>query len=35
MALNFLDALRDMIKGSSNKKVNLTVKWDGTLNDCC
>ena len=27
-ALNFLDALRDM-QGSSNKKVNLTVKWDG------
>ena len=28
-ALNFLDALRDMLQGSSNKKVNLTVKWDG------
>ena len=34
-ALNFLDALRDMLQGSSNKKVNLTVKWDGAFNDCC
>jgi len=28
-ALNFLDSLRDMLQGSSNKKLNLTVKWDG------
>ena len=28
-ALNFLESLRDMLQGSSNKKVNLTVKWDG------
>ena len=28
-ALNFLQSLRDMLQGSSNKKLNLTVKWDG------
>jgi len=28
-ALNFLESLRDMLQGSSNKKLNLTVKWDG------
>ena len=28
-ALNFLRSVRDMLAGSSNKKVNMTVKWDG------
>ena len=28
-SLNFLEGLRDMLQGSSNKKLNLTVKWDG------
>jgi hypothetical protein len=28
-ALNFLRSVRDMLAGSSRKKVNMTVKWDG------
>ena len=28
-AVNFLVAIRNMLKGSSSKKVNMTVKWDG------
>ena len=28
-AINFLQGLRDMMKGHSNSKVNMTVKWDG------
>jgi len=28
-AINFLKSIRDMLAGSSNKKVNMTVKWDG------
>ena len=28
-ALNFLRSVRDMLAGSSSKKVNMTVKWDG------
>jgi len=28
-ALNFLESLRDMLQGSSNKKLNLPVKGDG------
>ena len=28
-ALNFLRSVRDMLTGSSNAKVNMTVKWDG------
>ena len=28
-AINFLKAVRDMLAGSSGKKVNMTVKWDG------
>ena len=28
-AVNFLVAIRNMLKGSSRKKVNMTVKWDG------
>ena len=28
-AINFLRSLRDMMKGTSKKKVNMTVKWDG------
>ena len=28
-AINFLQGLRDMMKGNSNSKVNMTVKWDG------
>jgi len=28
-AINFLRGLRDMLKGSSKKSVNMTVKWDG------
>ena len=28
-SINFLQSLRDMFAGSSNKKLNVTVKWDG------
>ena len=28
-AINFLVAIRNMLAGSSKKKVNMTVKWDG------
>jgi hypothetical protein len=28
-ALKFLRSVRDMLTGSSSKKVNMTVKWDG------
>ena len=28
-AINFLQALRDMMSGSSRSSVNMTVKWDG------
>ncbi len=28
-AINFLRGLRDMLSGSSNASVNVTVKWDG------
>ena len=28
-AINFLQGLRDMMKGKSKKGVNMTVKWDG------
>ena len=28
-AINFLKSIRDMLAGSSRKKVNMTVKWDG------
>jgi len=28
-AINFLQGLRDMMKGKSKKSVNMTVKWDG------
>jgi|TARA_B110000879_G_scaffold27329_1_gene37016 hypothetical protein len=28
-AINFLQGLRDMMKGTSKKAVNMTVKWDG------
>ena len=28
-AVNFLVAIRNMLKGSSSSKVNMTVKWDG------
>jgi len=28
-AINFLQGLRDMMKGHSNSRVNMTVKWDG------
>jgi len=28
-AVNFLVAIRNMLKGSSRSKVNMTVKWDG------
>jgi len=28
-AINFLKSIRDMLAGSSGKKVNMTVKWDG------
>ena len=28
-AINFLRDLRDTLAGSSNKKINMTVKWDG------
>ena len=28
-AIAFLEALRDMLAGSSSKKMSLTVKWDG------
>ena len=28
-ALNFLRSVRNMLAGSSRKKVNMTVKWDG------
>ena len=28
-ALNFLEALRDMLAGNTSKKMSLTVKWDG------
>ena len=28
-ALNFLEALRDMLGGNTSKKMSLTVKWDG------
>jgi len=28
-AINFLQGLRDMMKGNSSSSVNMTVKWDG------
>ena len=28
-SINFLQSLRDMMKGNSSKGVNMTVKWDG------
>jgi len=28
-AINFLQGLRDMLKGNSKSSVNMTVKWDG------
>jgi len=28
-AINFLRSLRDMLNGSSDSKINMTVKWDG------
>jgi len=28
-AINFLKSIRNMLAGSSTKKVNMTVKWDG------
>jgi|TARA_E500000318_G_scaffold111393_1_gene129828 hypothetical protein len=28
-AVNFLKSIRNMLAGSSSKKVNMTVKWDG------
>ena len=28
-SINFLRELRDMLKGNSSKRVNMTVKWDG------
>ena len=28
-AVNFLLSLRDMLKGESGRKMNMTVKWDG------
>jgi len=28
-SINFLRELRDMLKGHSSKRVNMTVKWDG------
>lgn len=28
-AINFLQALRDMLAGKSTNKVNVTIKWDG------
>jgi hypothetical protein len=28
-AINFLQGLRDMMKGNSSGRVNMTVKWDG------
>ena len=28
-AVNFLYSLKDMLTGSSRKRVNVTVKWDG------
>jgi hypothetical protein len=28
-SINFLQALRDMLQGSSKSKVNVSVKWDG------
>ena len=30
-AINFLQGLRDMMKGNSKSGVNMTVKWDGFL----
>ena len=27
-AINFLQSLRDMLAGSSNSRLDLTVKWD-------
>ena len=29
-AINFLQALRDMLAGHSSSKVNTTTKWDGS-----
>jgi hypothetical protein len=28
-AINFLKSVRNMLAGSSGKKVNMSVKWDG------
>ena len=30
-SINFLQSLRDMMKGNSSRGVNMTVKWDGAL----
>jgi len=34
-AVNFLVAIRNMLAGKSSKKVNMTVKWDGTPSLIC
>ena len=31
-SINFLQSLRDMMKGNSSRGVNMTVKWDGACN---
>ena len=28
-SINFLQSLRDMMKGNASRGVNMTVKWDG------
>ena len=28
-AMNFIDSLVTMLQGNSNRKMNVTVKWDG------
>ena len=28
-SINFLQSLRDMMKGTASRGVNMTVKWDG------
>ena len=34
-AINFLQGLRDMMKGNSSSSVNMTVKWDGAPSIFC
>ena len=33
-SINFIRSLRDMLMSGSSRSVNVTVKWDGSINSC-